>query len=53
MQNIDALFDCAPELASAKDGGTEVIERILGIQGIGVSNRTSFFKPESPSPSKW
>lgn len=36
-ENIDALFDCAPDLSSAKDAGSEMIERSLGIQGIAVS----------------
>lgn len=36
-ENIDALFDCAPDISSAKDSGSEMIERSLGIQGIAVS----------------
>ena len=35
--HIDALFDCSPDLASAKDACSEMIERSLGIQGIAVS----------------
>lgn len=35
--HIDALFDCAPDLTAVKDGGSEMIERALGIQHIAVS----------------
>lgn len=36
-ENIDAFFDCAPDMAATKDIVSEMIERALGLQGIAVS----------------
>ena len=51
--HIDALFDCAPDLTAVKDGGSEMIERALGIQHIAVSITYSHTIKKSLMRSLW